>query len=917
MDQINMRLAQTAFLVLVVVYVAPSAAQFVPQAIKLQMTIRDFNPGPCMRAQEFRIAWDMGQKIWDGINPELYSALEGSALRDEFNGDMKMGNQNFPMNVQWYTQQERDTILAKFYCRGFFEYMVTNQISGHPDFEAQYNVYINSGHFQTFELGGNLLHDIHNSIIKPTLVQTDSGVDTVEYCDNDPNQRCGLYGNTQGMYSQSRKEYFDTWYNDHAKYNKRVGHVLTLENSQANPEVFTYEKATADDRFHPLDGLQEVSKPYNPWKDRVWYNSLEPKPTDITPTKPNKFWFTTELHTFFTYNGNEVFTMVGDDDMWVFVDKKLAIDLGGLHPILSQTVFLNDTRLGLVPGQHYQLDIFHAERHHSVSNYKIETTLLSSCNVHSAGILVYNLETDVTSSNLQLSETLHEPAKEIQMYHQVSPPSGSLPLTFAMVSETHIMSLGFTSTFNFVLGPNNKGMPFAFLITSKDNSDFALGSSDNFGSIISADKGFAVVFEPCEAFDPAAQNCEEQQVAIYSNGVKKVHSKVMRAWRYDNERHYVRVEYLGTPSVIEVYLDNSLYLRSFIGNENLQQLELSTDYQRVGFVAKKNPDTAPSAAAPLTIREFLLRVLKADISRSRLVYDPATCQDDPSFKYVYETTDGCGKKMPNGGSFLTAFLVPQPPKASQPPQAMDVVDNGDGTYSLSLPKDYPSSASFSIFVTGSSEKRCTVSPASYDAISSQWLWNNDCSWTHVIPNAYCVTTSPTRSPTKSPSKQPTRSPIPGTSVSPTASPTTPAPTTLYPTKAPTNIPTASPNQPSKSPSHDWPSPSPTKSPIHSWPTPRPTTWLQPHEPSKVPTPAPSMIPTLNTIHSTQNTGAQGVADESNESGGSNTGVIIGAAVGAVAFVALAVGFVIIRKKRNAQPNAFASPPPGTMISGQV
>ncbi|MCA9705069.1 MAG: fibro-slime domain-containing protein [Myxococcales bacterium] len=88
---------------------------------------------------------------------------------------------------------------------------------------------------------------------------------------------------------------------------------------------------------------------------------------------PHNFHFTTEVHTSFTYQGGEIFTFRGDDDLWMFVGGQLAIDLGGLHPALEASVEM-DT-LGLVVGQTYPMDIFHAERHTSESNFRIVTTI--------------------------------------------------------------------------------------------------------------------------------------------------------------------------------------------------------------------------------------------------------------------------------------------------------------------------------------------------------------------------------------------------------------------------------------------------------------------------------------------------------------------------------------------------------------
>ncbi|MDI1483809.1 fibro-slime domain-containing protein [Polyangium sp. y55x31] len=91
----------------------------------------------------------------------------------------------------------------------------------------------------------------------------------------------------------------------------------------------------------------------------------------------HNYGFTYELHMTFKYQGGETFAFSGDDDLWVFVNNRLAIDLGGLHPPQADTLNLDAkaAELGIVPGGEYALDFFHAERHSTGSNFKVQSTL--------------------------------------------------------------------------------------------------------------------------------------------------------------------------------------------------------------------------------------------------------------------------------------------------------------------------------------------------------------------------------------------------------------------------------------------------------------------------------------------------------------------------------------------------------------
>jgi fibro-slime domain-containing protein len=79
----------------------------------------------------------------------------------------------------------------------------------------------------------------------------------------------------------------------------------------------------------------------------------------------------------FTYVAGQTFTFRGDDDMWIFVNDSLALDLGSMHIAWEGSIDFDEqaTALGITPGGMYRMDIFHAERHTSDSNFRIETNI--------------------------------------------------------------------------------------------------------------------------------------------------------------------------------------------------------------------------------------------------------------------------------------------------------------------------------------------------------------------------------------------------------------------------------------------------------------------------------------------------------------------------------------------------------------
>jgi len=151
-----------------------------------------------------------------------------------------------------------------------------------------------------------------------------------------------------GQQTTSRDD-FDVWYRSTEGTNLSFAVYLNFEEENG---VSTFES----NAFFPVDDAG-----YGDSDDKHNHN----------------FGFTTEVHTKFRYGGGEHFTFTGDDDLWVFVNGKLAIDLGGLHPAASADLDLDEQadELGIATGNVYELSLFHAERHFTDSNFRVDTTI--------------------------------------------------------------------------------------------------------------------------------------------------------------------------------------------------------------------------------------------------------------------------------------------------------------------------------------------------------------------------------------------------------------------------------------------------------------------------------------------------------------------------------------------------------------
>jgi fibro-slime domain-containing protein len=144
--------------------------------------------------------------------------------------------------------------------------------------------------------------------------------------------------------------------------------------------------------WFPADSLT----PYSPSSSAQisGYYSGDSSWPDETGKPLHNFSFTTEVRFWFKFDASQTYQLnfLGDDDVWVFINKRLAVDLGGVHTPVGGDLTIaagtgatsvrvwpaeqngvgaiaNNPTLGLQDGNVYEIAVFQAERTTSGSSY--------------------------------------------------------------------------------------------------------------------------------------------------------------------------------------------------------------------------------------------------------------------------------------------------------------------------------------------------------------------------------------------------------------------------------------------------------------------------------------------------------------------------------------------------------------------
>ncbi|HWB20803.1 MAG TPA: fibro-slime domain-containing protein [Phycisphaerales bacterium] len=243
------------------------------------------------------------------------------------------------------------------------DFKESNKAGGHPDFETDseqpdkgFGVY--NGNISA-NLGADQKPVFTGAGYLATSPYKDSSNRAICYTLYDPAQ--GDHAGVKGANSKGgikNETSFNSWFRDNPSYNMSKTLTITLNKAADGSYVF-------DDKLDPT--YQNLSG-FFPIEGQLYGNEAG---------SPNRnFHFTFELHTQFTYKAgqNQTFKFIGDDDVWVFINNKLVIDLGGVHSAQEQFVSLD--RLGLTHNKKYNLDFFYAERHRTQANCRIQTNLV-------------------------------------------------------------------------------------------------------------------------------------------------------------------------------------------------------------------------------------------------------------------------------------------------------------------------------------------------------------------------------------------------------------------------------------------------------------------------------------------------------------------------------------------------------------